>query len=180
MKASEYFGDWMDVIDTVELRKILSWISIIDKTTLCPSSPNIFKAFRACPLKDCKVVFLGQDPYPQQGVATGILFGNSKDTPDHKLMVWIFLDLGCYYRPSMMSELIIIILLQYHIGKLKKKQNLRRMKVWIGLSPDDVQGMVFDLTPLELRDLIGKPNWVPTKFLGWRTWKTSVYFKIII
>lgn len=85
MKASEYFGDWMDVIDTVELRKILSWISIIDKTTLCPSSPNIFKAFRACPLKDCKVVFLGQDPYPQQGVATGILFGNSKDTPEDKL-----------------------------------------------------------------------------------------------
>ena len=85
MKASEYFGDWMDVIDTVELRKILSWISIIDKTTLCPSSPNIFKAFRACPLKDCKVVFLGQDPYPQQGVATGILFGNSKGTPEDKL-----------------------------------------------------------------------------------------------
>ena len=52
MKASEYFGDWMDVIDTAELRKILSWISTIDKTTLCPSSPNIFKAFRACPLKD--------------------------------------------------------------------------------------------------------------------------------
>mgnify|MGYP000186449422 CR=1 FL=1 len=85
MKASEYFGDWMDVIDTAELRKILSWISTIDKTTLCPSSPNIFKAFRSCPLKDCKVVFLGQDPYPQQGVATGILFGNSKDTPEDKL-----------------------------------------------------------------------------------------------
>ena len=38
------------------------------------------------------------------------------------------------------------------------------MKVWIGLSPDDVQGMVFDLTPLELRDLIGKPNWVLLNF----------------
>ena len=50
------------------------------------------------------------------------------------------------------------------------------MKVWIGLSPDDVQGMELD----SIRDLIGKPNWVPTKFLGWRTWKTSVYFKIII
>lgn len=54
------------------------------------------------------------------------------------------------------------------------------MKVWIELSPDDVQGMEFDLTPLELRDLIGKPNLVPTKFLGWRTWETSVHFKIII
>ena len=85
MTLDEYFGDWMDVIDTVELRRILSWVSTIDKTTLCPSSPNIFKAFRACPLKDCKVVFLGQDPYPQQGVATGILFGNSEDTPEHRL-----------------------------------------------------------------------------------------------
>lgn len=83
MKASEYFGDWMNVIDTIELRKILSWIGTIDKTTLCPSSPNIFKAFRVCPLKDCKVVFLGQNS--QQGVATGILFGNSEDTPEDEL-----------------------------------------------------------------------------------------------
>ena len=54
------------------------------------------------------------------------------------------------------------------------------MNVWIGLSPDDVQGMEFDLTPLVLRDLIGTPILVPTKFLGWRTWETSVHFKIII
>ena len=85
MKASEYFGDWMGVIDTQELYRVVSWIGKLDKTTLCPASQNIFRAFQACPLKDCKVVFLGQDPYPQQGVATGILFGNSKDTPEDKL-----------------------------------------------------------------------------------------------
>ena len=85
MKASEYFGDWMDVIDTVELRRILSWVCTIYKTTLCPASPNIFNAFRACPYEDCKVVFLGQDPYPQKGGATGILFGNSEDTPEDRL-----------------------------------------------------------------------------------------------
>lgn len=39
--------------------------------------------------------------------------------------------------------------------------------------------MKFNLTSLELRDLIGKPNWVPINFLGWRTWETTVYFKII-
>ena len=50
------------------------------------------------------------------------------------------------------------------------------MRVWIGLAPDDVQWMEFDLTPLELRDLVGKPNWAITKFLGWRTLKSSVYF----
>lgn len=110
MKASEYFGDWMDVIDTAELRKILSWISTIDKTTLCPSSPNIFKAFRACPLKDCKVVFLGQDPYPQQGVATGILFGNSKDTPEDKL------------SPSLQQKNIVSIFVRNMVMRLLMKE----------------------------------------------------------
>ena len=81
MKASEYFGDWMRVIDIQELYRVVSWIGKLDKTTLCPASQNIFRAFQVCSLKDCKVVFLGQDPYPHQGVATGILFGNSSDTP---------------------------------------------------------------------------------------------------
>lgn len=83
MKASEYFGDWMKIIDIQELYRIVSWIGKLDKATLCPASQNIFEAFQVCPLKDCKVVFLGQDP--QQGVTTGILFGNPKDTPEDKL-----------------------------------------------------------------------------------------------
>ena len=54
------------------------------------------------------------------------------------------------------------------------------MKVWIGLKPNDRQGMEFNLTPLEFRDLLSKPDWVPLHFfLGWRTFITSVYFKIL-
>ncbi len=79
MTAREYLGDWMDVIDFQELYKVVTWIGKQDKSILCPSSKNVFKAFQVCPFKDCKAIFLGQDPYPQQGVATGILFGNSKD-----------------------------------------------------------------------------------------------------
>lgn len=71
MKAEEYFGGWIDVIDKQELRKVVTWINKTNSATLCPSPKNIFKAFRACPYEDCKVVFLGQDPYPQKGVATG-------------------------------------------------------------------------------------------------------------
>lgn len=82
MKAEEYFGDW---IDKQELRKVVTWINKTNSATLCPSPKNIFRAFRACPYEDCKVVFLGQDPYPQKGVATGILFGNSEDTPEDRL-----------------------------------------------------------------------------------------------
>lgn len=51
------------------------------------------------------------------------------------------------------------------------------MKVWIGLKPNDRQGMEFNLTPLEFRDLLSE--WVPLHFLGWRTFITSVYFKIL-
>lgn len=85
MKADEYFGDWIDVIDAKELRRVVTWVNKVNSSILCPSPKNIFRAFRACSFKDCKVVFLGQDPYPQAGVATGILFGNSADTSEDTL-----------------------------------------------------------------------------------------------
>ena len=56
MKAEEYFGDWIDVIDKEELRKVVTWVNKVNSADLCPSPKNIF---RACSFKDCKVVFLG-------------------------------------------------------------------------------------------------------------------------
>lgn len=85
MTIEEYFGDWMRVIDKPELLRVSAWLSKQNPATLCPSHNNVFRAFTLCSLRDCKVVFLGQDPYPQKGVATGILFGNSKDTSEDKL-----------------------------------------------------------------------------------------------
>ena len=85
MTIDEYFGDWMKVLDRTETMKIMGWLKTVNPNTLCPALPNIFKAFKLCPYKECKVVFIGQDPYPQKGVATGILFGNSKETPDDEL-----------------------------------------------------------------------------------------------
>lgn len=61
MTAKEYFGDWAEVVDMKELYRVVAWIGKLDKSTLCPPSKNIFKAFKLCPLKDCKVVMLGQD-----------------------------------------------------------------------------------------------------------------------
>lgn len=85
MTIEEYFGDWAKVIDKVEFVKILNWLKNVDKNSLCPSANNIFKAFKLCQYKDLHTIMLSQDPYPQKGVATGILFGNSKDTPEEKL-----------------------------------------------------------------------------------------------
>lgn len=85
MTAEEYFGRWMRVLDMNEMAKVLNALRKVNPDKLCPEYSNIFRAFELCKYDDCRVVFLGQDPYPQKGVATGILFGNRKETPDDKL-----------------------------------------------------------------------------------------------
>lgn len=85
MTYKEYFGDWTKVLDKSETIKIMKWLKTIDTTTLCPAPKNIFKAFKLCPYNDCRCVWIGQDPYPQKGVAQGLLFANSKDTLEDKI-----------------------------------------------------------------------------------------------
>lgn len=79
MTVKELFKDWSDIIDSTELYKVLKAIKDSGKK-YCPEFKNIFKAFELCSYDDCVAVFIGSDPYPQEGVATGILFGNSEDT----------------------------------------------------------------------------------------------------
>ena len=80
MTVGEYFGDWSKVIDLKEADRILKKLSSSD-VPVCPPLKDVFKAFTLCPLNNLRVLILSQDPYPQKGVATGIAFGNSKDTP---------------------------------------------------------------------------------------------------
>lgn len=83
MTLDEYFGDWVHVFDMNELNKVLTVLNRMYKVKpICPKQEDVFKAFNLCKYDDCKVVFIGQDPYPQKGVATGILFGNSADTKE--------------------------------------------------------------------------------------------------
>lgn len=89
MTIEEYFGDWMRVIDKPEAMKIMGWLKTVNPNTLCPALPNVFRAFKLCSLKNCRVVMIGMDPYPDKFMgkprATGILFGNNKDVPEDKL-----------------------------------------------------------------------------------------------
>lgn len=81
MTFEEYFGDWVHVFDMKEFNKVLTVLGRMYKAKpICPAQDDVFKAFNLCKYRDCKVVFIGQDPYPQKGVATGILFGNDADT----------------------------------------------------------------------------------------------------
>ena len=85
MTAEEYFGDWMKVIDRESLLKIMRWIQSLNPDIICPSPRNIFRAFKLCSYRDCRQIWLGMEPYTQKGVATGVLFGNSSETPEEYL-----------------------------------------------------------------------------------------------
>ena len=62
MTLEEYFGDWLRVIDRVELGKVLTLLNRMYKVKpICPAQSDVFRAFELCPLKDLKVVMLGQD-----------------------------------------------------------------------------------------------------------------------
>ncbi len=86
MTLEEYFGRWMRVIDKKELESVLSKLGPeYKRKPICPIQNNVFRAFEVCPYDELKVVMLGQDPYPQKDVATGILFGNKKETKEEDL-----------------------------------------------------------------------------------------------
>lgn len=86
MTKEEYFKDWLKVINLKELEDVTKWCyNNYTSKPICPSYGDIFKAFNLCPYNDLKVVCIGQDPYPQMGIATGILFGNKCETSEDKL-----------------------------------------------------------------------------------------------
>ena len=64
---------------------MLQTLKGININNICPTKEDVFKAFNLCSLQDCKVVFIGQDPYPQYGVATGVLFGNKVSVEEKNL-----------------------------------------------------------------------------------------------
>ena len=80
MTAEEYFNDWFKFINKQKLKSVLDSINTQYNNKQCePAYNNIFKVFNITPYDKLKVVFLGQDPYPQKDIATGIAFANKKD-----------------------------------------------------------------------------------------------------
>ena len=81
MTIKEYFEDWSKVIDLKEADRILKSLTL-SKQSICPQFKDIFRAFKLCPFKELRVLIIGQDPYPQKGIATGIAFANSPNTQE--------------------------------------------------------------------------------------------------
>lgn len=78
-----FLDKWKNIIDEKEAYNILPqlvWAYSIAE--VYPNKQDVFKAFRIIEPNECRVVFIGQDPYPQRGKATGIVFANKSDTPE--------------------------------------------------------------------------------------------------
>lgn len=75
---------WSDIVDAKMVSEALNKVYREGKP-FCPKAENIFRAFSILPPDKVRVVLVGQDPYPQKGVATGILFANKENTPEDKL-----------------------------------------------------------------------------------------------
>lgn len=58
-----------------------------------PRFKDVFNGFYECPYNDLKVVIVGQDPYPQLGVADGIAFSCSRKGKTEKSLQYIFKSL---------------------------------------------------------------------------------------
>lgn len=80
-----YINTWKHIINNTLLHKVLYEVYSKSTNNICPNKDLLFKVFEVCSYNSLKVVMLGMDPYPQKGIATGIMFGNNKETPEDKL-----------------------------------------------------------------------------------------------
>ena len=76
-------GEWANFIDKREAELLLpKLIGQYISEEVNPNMENVYKAFKIIKPNECRVVFIGQDPYPQRGKATGIVFANKEGTPE--------------------------------------------------------------------------------------------------
>ena len=68
-----------------------------------PVIKDLFRAFEECPYNDLKVVVIGQDPYPQAGVADGISFSCSHTQKVQPSLRYMFKEIERTVYPDGMT-----------------------------------------------------------------------------
>lgn len=68
-----------------------------------PVLKDVFRAFEECPYDKLRVIFIGQDPYPQVGVADGISFSCSKTGKVQPSLRYIFKEIEDTVYPEGMT-----------------------------------------------------------------------------
>lgn len=99
-------NDWKDALSDEfkkdYYKKLYTFVK--DEYSRCvvyPPADDIFNAFHFTPLKDVKVLILGQDPYHEVNQAHGLSFSVLPGNPIPKSLQNIYKELhddcGCYY-----------------------------------------------------------------------------------
>lgn len=89
-----HLESWWPHLKEVDFSSIIKRIDEDEKKygKLFPSKKNIFRAFRATPYENTKLIILGQDPYPSSQ-AMGIAFG-VEDVPIPRSLNYIHRELS--------------------------------------------------------------------------------------
>jgi len=88
-------GDWAEALSAagVDLHGVAALVEQVycgNDHDVYPPKRDVFRALELTPLKDVRVVILGQDPYPQEGNANGLAFSVSADRPLPKSLRTIY------------------------------------------------------------------------------------------
>lgn len=98
-------NDWLEPLSSEFRKRYYSQLynfvkDEYSKTVVYPPAEDIFNAFHFTPLKDVKVLLLGQDPYHNEHQAHGLSFSvqPGQDIPPSLVNIYKELhdDLGCY------------------------------------------------------------------------------------
>lgn len=92
LKVAGWGPALVNYVTTSDFIKILKTLlrEAQDGKRFSPQIKNLFRAFEECPYDKLKVVIIGQDPYPQIGVADGIAFSCSNTGRKEKSLEQIF------------------------------------------------------------------------------------------
>ena len=71
--------EWLDILDNPLLDEIINKLNSIE--TLTPKPKDIFNFARETELSHCKVIIIGQDPYPKKSQANGLAFSCNNTIP---------------------------------------------------------------------------------------------------
>lgn len=86
LDSESFYNTFYKLVDMVQ-----------NDTRFTPPMKDWFRAFETCHHDKLKVVFIGQDPYPQLGVADGISFSCSKTMKEQPSLRHIFNSLEKQY-----------------------------------------------------------------------------------
>jgi len=81
----------MPIVEKDEFYLIIEQL-VRDSPKFAPSVENIFAAMRHIEPDQVRVIMLGQDPYPQPDIATGIAFANQLNVPTLSPSLSVILD----------------------------------------------------------------------------------------